>query len=248
MRKVVSEDSVRRALKRGPYQKVGAPIPRPSFLDPQVDGKSNWYRVTPINLTGEGPPSAPVLAAAATCSVKHITSQGKIGADGLDLTTRGNWQGVYGREAAYLAKDHLKKGEQEPTRRYLAPTAGSLIWPGTSWGNPVGPSNDQDLLQSIAGQGLRCQTDNEWRESQWGPVLFVANLTDGKPRLLTIAYAQRNARFLFSDPDTGAIIHDEKITWPKDGPKVAYCAFRVTGRFKLELFGEPFKAVFIDPG
>ena len=73
-------------------------------------------------------------------------------------------------------------------------------------------------------------------------------ITDGKPRQLTIAYAQRNARFLFSDPDTGAIIHDEKITWPKDGPKVAYCAFRVTGRFKLELFGEPFKAVFIDPG
>jgi len=240
---VKSYNIFRSEAKEGPYRKVGQ-SDGSSYRDKRSDGQSAWYRVSTINLVGEGPQSEPVFASAAAATAKRITGMGAINADGLDLTTRGNWQGIYGSEAAYL-QDHVATGEKEEPHRHF--TAGSVVWPGIArhegrpLGQPVGPSDDLDRLQSVVAPGKRCGDGNAW-----GPVTFQFNIADGKPRQVTIAYA-RDATFVFRDPNTGMVILEEKVAWPKDDPKIGYAAFRVSGHVKLELSGERFSAVFIDP-
>ena len=233
----------RSATKDGSYQKMGGLVETASFRDKRTDGTAAWYRVSTVNLVGEGPQSEPVFAGAATTMAKRIVGKGRFGADGFDFTTRGNWQGVYGSEAAYLVEDVLAKGEKEVPRRYF--TAGTVVWPGMKGGKPVGPSDDQDRLQSVAAPGMRCENDQSWWSSQWGPVKFLFTITDGKPHQMTIAYS-RNATFVFRDIETGEVIWQEKVTWPQGDPKLGYVAFNVAGRFQLEMTGEPFRAVFID--
>ena len=228
--------------KEGPYQKA-ALAEGGSFLDQRPAGRPVWYRVATINLVGEGPQSEPVFAGSAAPMAKRLVSTGRIDATGFDLATRGNWLGVYGSEAAYLAQDHLPKDAKGESRRDF--TAGRITGFGPMWGNtnPVGPSKDEDQLQSVVMPGMRC---NESASAWWGTTRGVFSITDGKPRRLTIAMS-RNATYTFSDIDTGGIILSEKVVWPKDGPKIGYIAFAVSGRFSLAMDGEPIKAILIDP-
>jgi len=239
---VKSYNIFRAEAQAGPYRKIGQ-SDGSFYRDKRNDGQPAWYRVSTINLVGEGPQSEPVFAGAEAATAKRITGMGAINADGLDLTTRGNWQKVYGKEAAYLVQDSVAKGEKEEPHRYL--TAGTVVWPGMRDGTVI-VSDDQDLLQSVVAPGKRSPGTESWWSNQFGPVRFLFSLSDGKPRQITIAFAG-NPTFVFRDPDTGTVILEEKVTWPKENPKGGYAAFRVSGRFQLELTGEPFRAMFIDP-
>lgn len=227
----------------GPYRKL-ALATGPYFRDPRPNGQPAWYRVATINLVGEGPQSAPIRAGATATAVKRVTRSGAITAEGFDLVTRGNWQGVYGKEAAYLAQDHVPKGAKPGPRRTF--TAGWVSGFGVMWGTqtPVETSTDAEWLQSAVMPGMRCHPNaSAW----WGPTRGEIIIPDGQPRRLTVALA-RSSTFSFTDPETGAVIHQEQVSSPQAGPKeIAYVAFEVSGRFRLTIDGEPIFALFIDP-
>ena len=79
------------------------------------------------------------------------------------MTTRGNWQGVYGADGVYLARDLVDSDRDHLNRRELK--AGIVVWPGISCGGKVVDDQNPDLLQSVIAPGRRCQAGNEWRES-----------------------------------------------------------------------------------
>ena len=229
--------------KDGSYQKL-ALCTEAFFRDKRADGNPAWYRVATVNLVGEGPQSEPVLAGAATPRAKRVNGRGKIGAEGFDLATRGDWQGVYGTEGAYLIQDHPGKDDKAAPRRDFA--NGWVTWPGMRGGAAVETSEDRDRLQSLVVPGKRCANQEGWWSNHWGPVVFQFSIPDGRPRQITIAYA-RNATFVLRDVASGAVLCEEKVAWPKDDIKLGYVAFDISGNVRLEMTGEPFRAVFIDP-
>ena len=236
----------RSATKDGTYHKVGDLITTPSFSEPRPDGEVAWYRVATVNLVGAGPGSEPLLAVATTPAISLVTATGKLNDKGLDLDTRGNWLGVYGSEAAHLANDWAKSGETAAARYF---TAGSIIWPGTDrqWGRPASASDNPDLLQSEVAPGKRCQNYVEWNGSEAKPTGGVLTITDGMPRQMTFAFAG-TSRFVFKHAETGAVLFEHAVAWPAKAPKATIlCAFTVSGRFRVHLYGEAFKAVFFDP-
>ena len=233
-----------RADKRdGSYQKL-ALCTEAFFGDKRADGKPAWYRVATVNLVGEGPQSEPVLAGAATSSAKRVIGRGKISADGFDLTTRGDWRGVYGADGAYLIQDLPSKDDKAGPRHDFA--NGWVSWPGMRGGAAVETSEDRDRLQSVVVPGKRCANQEGWWSNQWGPVVFQFSIPDGRPRQIAIAYA-RNATFVLRDAVSGTVLCEEKVAWPKDDIKLGYVAFDISGNVRLEMTGEPFRAVFIDP-
>ncbi len=229
--------------EKGPFKKLSL-CTEASFRDKRPDGKSAWYRVATVNLVGEGPQSEPRLGAAATASAKRVNGRGKIGADGFDLATRGDWQGAYGADGVYLVQDLVAKGEPEAPRRDFL--GGYVTWPGSRGKAVVEASDDRDRLQSMAAPGKRCPNEEKWWSNQWGPVVFQFSITDGRPRQIAIAYA-RNATFVLRDVDTGAVLGEERVAWPKDDISLGYIAFDISGNVRLEMTGDAFRAVFIDP-
>ena len=109
---------------------MGGLVESSSYLDALPNGIAKWYKVATVNLVGEGPQSNPVCAGAAAPGATLQVSTGKSGADGLDITTRGNWQGVYGSAGVYLGCDKLKKNGDETLRRYSTDPGLRVQWPG----------------------------------------------------------------------------------------------------------------------
>ncbi len=229
--------------QEGPFHKL-ALCTEASFRDPRPDGTPAWYRVATINLVGEGPQSEPRLGGVATACAKRVHGRGTIGADGFDLATRGDWQGVYGADGAYLVQDHAARGETAAPRRDFLD--GYVVWPGSRGDAPAWASDDHDRLQSVATPGKRCPNDQAWWSNQFGPVVFQFSITDGRPRQIAIAYAH-NATFVLRDIDTGAVLCEEQVAWPHDDFKLGYVAFDISGNVRLEMTGQLFRAVFIDP-
>ena len=226
----------------GPYRKVA--LAKESFFrDPRPNGQPAWYRVATVNLVGEGPQSTPIYAGAAATAVKRLNGSGKLDAAGFDLVTRGNWQGVYGAEAAFLAQDHPPKDATPGPRRTFA--AGWVSGFGLMWGskNPVETSTDAERLQSAVMPGMRCNP----KASAWDRPRGEIIIPDGRPRRIAVAL-RRTATFTFTDPETGTVIHEEKVSSPLTGEhEIAYVAFQAAGRFRLAVDSEAIFALFIDP-
>ena len=219
--------------KEGPYKPLGGLIEQPSLRDPLPNGTSAWYRVATVNLVGEGPQSEPVQAASAKPSVTLKPD--------IDVSTRGNWQNVYGKLGAYLARDQLKGGDEKQRRYGLDPTV-RVEWPGIAmYSKDVEASTDADLLQSVFGEGRRTG-DGGWYEGR-----IVLTVLDGKPRRLTVAVeARRKQRLIFRDPETGTVMLDHAVPQSDQHPKTIYLGFTMAGRVEIELKGEPFLAFYID--
>lgn len=224
---------------QGPFKKI-ALATGPTFRDKRPNGQPAWYRVATVNLVGEGPQSEVVCAGAAPTTAKRLVGSGSITADGFDITTRGNWQGVHGAEAAYLAQDHAP---QDVTPQPRAFAAGWVTGFGPHWENkrPVSPSDDQDRLQSARVPGMRCDPKaGVWWGTNDGEII----IQDGRPRRLTLAL-RRTSTISIRDPETGADILMDQVECP-DNPSIRYVSYLVSGRFRLFVQGE-FSAVFLDP-
>ena len=224
---------------KGPFKKV-ALATGPTFRDKRPNGQPAWYRVATVNLVGEGPQSEVVCAAAAMTSVKRLVGIGTITADGFDLTTRGNWQGVHGAEAAYLAQDHVPEGiTPQPFRTFAAGwvTGLSPMWQGK---NPVSPSDDANRLQSARVFGMRCDPESHC----WGDQRAEIIIPDGRPRRVTLAL-RRASTITFSDSETGAVLFTEKVDFQDPTPP-RYVSYLVFGRVRLFVQND-FSALFIDP-
>lgn len=225
---------------KGPFTKL-ALATGPTFRDKRPNGQPAWYRVATVNLVGEGPQSAPICAGAAETAVKRLRGNGTINTDGFDLTTRGNWQGVYGAEAARLAQDHVPEGVTPLPPRTFA--AGWLSGFGPMWRgrNPVSPSDDPDRLQSARVPGMRCDS----RAHTWSDPKGEIILSDGRPHILSLF--MRKGTLHFSDSETGAdLLTDVVVSDPNDAP-ARYVSYLVSGRFRLFIQAEGCGALFIDP-
>ena len=224
----------RSGTKAGPYQQTARLIGHSSYIDEVPNGKTWWYRVSTVNLTGEGPQSEPVLAVAAKPVATPRTE--------VDVSTRGNWQGVYGKIGAYLARDQLKGGKEQLHRYDLDPAI-RVGWPGIAlYTNDVETSADADRLQSVFGEGQRV------REGGWWEGRLTVTIFDGKPRQLTVAVeAKRKQHLIFRDPDTGAVLLDYAVPQSDTHPKLIQLGFTIAGRVEIEMKGEPFLGFFFDP-
>ncbi len=228
--------------ENGAYTQVGGLVEHSSYLDALPNGTAKWYTVATVNLAGEGPQSTPVFAGAAAPAATLRASTGKSGADGLDVTTRGNWQGVYGAAGVYLACDQIKKGGDEKLRRYSTDPNLRIDWPWFAMysGEPAA-SDDADRLQSVF-PGMRTGSGG------WYNTALAFNILDGQPRTLTIAMESGGKKQVtFRDPDSNRVILDQTVQTSPKAPKTVYVSFIITGRLNVQLNGEPFLGFFIDP-
>jgi hypothetical protein len=169
-------------------------------------------------------------------------STGKSGADGLDITTRGNWQGVYGSAGVYLACDKIKENADEKLRRYSTDPHLRIQWPGlVRYGGEPAASDDPDRLQSVF-PGLRTGSGGYYNVSS------AFDILDGRPRVLTIASkSDGKKQIIFSDPDSGAVILAQALP-PRTGtPQTVHMSFVINGSVKVEFKGDNFYGFFIDP-
>lgn len=239
----------RSKAKTGPFQKVGGLTIRPTFSEVILNGKGAWYRVSTINLRGEGQPSAPLYIAAAAPTARRLQGVGRIGSNGLDQSTHGNWQGVYGSEGVYLCGDRVDPDRDQLQMRHFQ--TGQVIWPGPSHDAGVTDQAAPDLMQSQLAPGKWCKDGYAWRESQFGPARFLVAITDGKPRDVTFELSQYNHRFRFTDIETGQLVKEEIVSFEKDQPRQGYAVFRITGSVRIEIFHHDgdsrVRGKFIDP-
>lgn len=219
----------RSETKTGPYQRLGGLIERSSMFDTVPNGKSYWYRVSTVNLVGEGPQSEPMLAAAAAPMATLLTNIGRLDASGLDTTTRGNWQGVYGADAAYLATDHLKQNPDESLRRYSKDPGLTVVsWPGIAqYSGESETVDDEDRLQSLIVPGGRVGTGG------WHVPDFRFSIKDGRPRHLTIAIGDGTKSIVFREFVTGRVILEHKVARQAPASKTAYVSFVISGQIRV---------------
>jgi len=237
----------------GPYQRLAELLTSPRFIDDgRPNGKVAWYRVASVNSAGEGPQSEPLALAAQAPSARRLAGVGRLSKDGLDEITLGNWIGVYGTEAFFLAGGGTGDTDQDILARKDPPHVWLKV-PGLAAG--LVSSNDPKLPQSPVDPKRRAQ--GGWRESQWGPTEFGLDLLDGKKHRVSFYMYQNwqgnplGNRFTFIDPATGRELDSAVVQFrPGDEGRCAYVTWEVAGRVDIRVnnAGEgSVWGIFVDP-
>ncbi len=254
----------RAATKEGPYRRINpALVPTSRFVDKTLrNGATAWYRVAAVGVSGdEGPKGPPVRGAAARPQARQVTSQGRIDAQGYDRKTRGNWRGVYGKDAAIIAGDSTGKLDQDATAIKLPDYAWFRFRPPSMSGGSTTASDKQLLAQAALVPGKRCDPGRNWVGRPDDPVRFYLDLNDGKPHRITMYLGphghgghplEPTIRFL--DGRTGNVVLEAKLPrtprggkWTARGTNRAYASWIVSGRLEITVAGAQVLGIFFDP-
>ena len=213
----------------------------PNFADTSIQfGTKYYYRVTASNEAGTSGFSNEVSAAAnAAVRFTHY-----------DMTTEGNWKGVYGQEGYDIVGDtssfpsHLKYVPTAFDTNKTPSFGNSPYLPPLTFIYPVAPTSTEYLLKATSNE----RVDAYWRVGQ---AEIDLNLTDGQEHQVALYFLRRGSyQGIIEIQDINGKLLDRR-TYYSSTTEGRYAVWKVSGHVRMLLSADtgvvPMVGLFIDP-